>query len=80
MLSRLRQGDKLIGVKQSSKAITEKRASLVFVAEDAATRVTGPIIALCEERGTEIVKVPTMKELGEACGIQVGSAVAVLLR
>lgn len=80
MLSKLRQGDKLIGVKQSSKAITEKRASLAFVAEDAATRVTGPIMALCKETGTEIIMVPTMKELGEACGIQVGSAVAVLLK
>lgn len=80
MLSKLRTGEKLIGVKQSGKSIKEGKAVLVFIADDAAPRVTDPIKTLCKETGTEIVMVPTMKELGDACGIEVGSSVAALLR
>lgn len=79
MLSELRDGEKIIGVKQSSKAIKGGRACVVYIAEDAAERITGPVTALCKQTGTKIVMVPTMKQLGEACGIEVGSAVAVLL-
>lgn len=80
MLSKLQEGDKLIGVKQSVKAIKEKKASLVFIAEDASSHVTEPVCTLCKETGTEIIAVSSMRELGEACGIRVGSAVAVLLK
>jgi len=37
-------------------------------------------MALCAQRGIPVTAVPTMKQLGEACGISVGSAVAALLK
>lgn len=80
MLSKLSTEDKVVGIKQSKKVIKEGRAAAVFVAADADARVKDPICALCSEKGVETVSVPTMKELGEACGIEVGAAVAVLLR
>ena len=80
MPHKLREGEKLIGVKQSSRAIKEGRAGTCYIAEDASEKVTGPIVALCTETGTTLVRVPTMAELGDACGIKVGSAVAVLLK
>lgn len=80
MLSKLREGDKLIGVKQSGKAIKDGRAALVYVADDAASNVVSPILELCKQTGTEITFVPTMKGLGDICGIKVGSAVVVLLK
>ena len=80
MLSELREGDKLIGVKQSGKAIKEGRAAHVYIADDAVPGVVGPVMDLCKQTGTEITFVPTMKQLGDICGIKVGSAVAVLLR
>lgn len=80
MLSALREGDKLVGIKQSGKAVKEGRARQVYIASDAAPNVVNPIVDLCKQTGTEITYVPTMELLGSACGIKVGSAVAVLLK
>ena len=80
MISELNVGNKVIGVKQSRRAIKEGRARKAFLAEDAEERVKAPVIELCRENGTEYETVPTMKELGTACGIEVGSAVAVILK
>ena len=55
-------------------------AERVFLAEDADPRVTEPMEALCSGKNIPVVKVPSMKELGAACGISVGAAVAALLR
>lgn len=80
MLSKLKTEEKLVGVKQSKKAIKEGRAAVVFIAEDSETRVKEPVGALCRELGVEIFSVSTMRELGEACGIEIGAAVAVILK
>lgn len=79
MLTELKTGTKVVGVKQTQRAISDGRARLVFLAQDADPRVTEPIGALCKERGISVEMVPGMKELGSACGIAVGSAVAALL-
>ena len=34
---------------------------------------------ICEKKGVETVAVNTMKDLGDACGIQVGAASAAIL-
>ena len=80
MMSKLQGSNKVIGLKQSKKAIKEELASVVFIASDAESRVTEPIAMLCHEHGVEIVTVETMHMLGKACGIEVGAAVAVLLK
>lgn len=80
MLSELKQQPKVVGVKQTKRALCDGRAARVFLAEDADPRVTGPIEALCAQKGVPVEKVPAMKELGGACGIAVGSAAAALLR
>ena len=67
MLTELKQGSKVVGVKQTKRA------------EDADPRVTAPVEALCAEKQIPVERVPQMKELGSACGIAVPSAVAALL-
>lgn len=79
MLAELKQGPKVVGVKQTKRAINDGKAARVFLAEDADPRVTGPIAVLCGERSIPVERVAQMKELGSACGIAVGSAVAALL-
>ena len=69
MLSELRTAHKVIGVKQSKKAIRDGAAAQVFVALDAEKRVVGPIYELCSEHGMEVTEVTTMTELGDAVGI-----------
>ena len=69
------------GRRQTDQTRAERRKSpRVFLAGDADPRVTEPVEALSAEQGVDVVKVPSMKELGSACGIAVGSAVAALLR
>ena len=80
MLTELQSEKKSVGLKQSRKAIKEGSARRVFVALDADERVRVPVAELCREAGVELTEVPTMAELGRACGINVGAAVAALLK
>lgn len=68
----------IIGTKQALKAIDKGVAKKVFVASDAEPRITGPIVEMCREKGIEVVAVDSMKNLGKACNIEVGCAVAAL--
>ena len=80
MLSELRTAHKVIGVKQSKKAIRDGKAEEVFVALDAEKRVVSPVYELCSETDTKLTEITTMTELGDAAGIDVGAAVVTVLR
>mgnify|MGYP000499670127 FL=1 len=80
MLSELHTAHKVIGVKQSKKAIRDGKAAEVFVALDAEKRVVGPVYELCSETDTKLTEITTMTELGDAAGIDVGAAVVTVLR
>lgn len=80
MLVELNTKDKIVGIKQLRKALSEGRAKKVFVAGDADPKLTGPILDQCRRDGVEVERVPTMAQLGKACGIEVGAAVAALLK
>lgn len=79
MLKELTAGKKVSGIKQSRRAIRDGRARTVFIARDADPAVTGPLRNDCEELHIPVVEEFAMRELGQAAGIQVGAAVAVLL-
>jgi len=70
---------KSVGAKQTIKAIDKGLAKTVFLAGDAEARVTGPVADLCRQKGVAVVTVDSMKNLGKACNIEVGCAVAALL-
>ncbi|MDR0249531.1 MAG: ribosomal L7Ae/L30e/S12e/Gadd45 family protein [Oscillospiraceae bacterium] len=67
------------GARQSARAIREGKALRAFVASDAKADVTLPIRRLCEEKSIPVTAVESMGELGAACGIEIGAAVAVIL-
>ncbi|MDR0381108.1 MAG: ribosomal L7Ae/L30e/S12e/Gadd45 family protein [Oscillospiraceae bacterium] len=71
---------KTVGLKQTRKALVDGAAASVFVARDAEARVRQPVLALCEETGVPVFWADTMLELGRVCGIEVGAAVAAVLR
>lgn len=79
MLTELTNNTKVVGAKQVKRAIEAGSAQKVFWAQDADPRVTEPIAALCGEKGVAVEAVPSMRELGKACGIAVGSAVAAVV-
>ena len=80
MLEDLKTGSKLVGLKQSTRAVCEEKAVAAFVARDAQDTVKNPFVALCDEKGVPVEWVDTMAHLGKACGIDLGAAVAVLVR
>ena len=71
---------RVVGVKQSRRAIREGRAVQVFLATNADPALTGPLAALCAAEGIPVEQAATMEELGKAAGIQVGAAVVAVLR
>jgi large subunit ribosomal protein L7A len=65
-----------VGAKQVKRAIRDGRAVKIFLADDADPRVTEPLARLAAEKNVPTQTVRSMKELGTACGIAVGSAAA----
>jgi large subunit ribosomal protein L7A len=66
----------VVGSKQLRKALVNGRARYVFLAENADPCITEPMEALCIQNHVAYHWVPTMSELGNACGIEVGAAAA----
>ena len=78
-LSDLSKRRLVVGTKQLKKAVKAGRAEYVFLAENADPAVTESLEALCADNHIHITWVPTMAELGRACGIEVGAAAAAVL-
>jgi large subunit ribosomal protein L7A len=78
-LEELRGADKVVGVKSLRKALSDRRAKLVFIASDADPALVQPIEALCAQSGVRVEYAATMKLLGTACGISVKAAVAAIV-
>lgn len=70
---------KTVGVKQTLRALEKGSVHRVYIAKDAENHVLRPIAEQCRVQGIEVLEVPTMTELGKACGIEVGAAVVALL-
>ena len=66
-LESLKTAKKVVGCKQTRRAIQEGRASVLFLAE-------------ATMQGMEIVRAPTMTALGRHCGISVSAACAAIVR
>ena len=80
MLPELASSNRVVGVKQSRKAIREGRAARVFLAADADPAITEPIGEVCADQGIPVWGEATMAQIGQACRITVGAAVAVVLK
>ena len=79
MLDELKTQRKVVGIKQLRRALNDDAVKSVFLAENADPQLIDPIAEICAEKGITLVSVPTMTELGKACGISVGAAVAGIL-
>ena len=70
---------KVVGLKQTRRAVADGRAVKVYVARDADPCLTEPLLLLCSLCGVRTETDWTMKELGRACAIDVGTAAAAVL-
>lgn len=69
----------VIGLKQTIKAIEQGMVKEVFVAKDADARLTSKVVSLCREKTIPVDVVDSMRNLGKACGIEVGAAAAAII-
>jgi large subunit ribosomal protein L7A len=72
--------NKVIGTKQAHKHLVKGDVIRLYVARDAEEHVVRGVLSAARERGIEVAWVDSMKELGRACGIEVGAATVALLR
>lgn len=79
MITELAGQEKVIGVKQSRKALREGRACRVYLACDADPAITSPVAESCREAGVPVEGGFTMAQLGCACRIAVGASVVAVL-
>lgn len=80
MLDMLKTEKKVVGTKQVRRALQSGKVKVLFVANDADSRVVKDVIELAKNNNVEIVHVNTMRELGKACGIDVKAASAAILK
>jgi len=80
LFAELSSAHKVVGVKQSTRAVREGRAAKVFLADDADPMLLQPVEALCRQNDVCVVRGATMSQLGTLSGISVGAAVVAVLK
>ena len=71
---------RIIGTKQTNKALEKEQLTGVFIAMDAERRLIKPVMAAAKELGILVYYVESMKKLGAACEIEVDTAIAGVLK
>ncbi|MDB5085798.1 MAG: ribosomal protein L7ae-like protein [Bacilli bacterium] len=77
---RVKQARKLaIGTNQTLKSLENQVVKSVVLSKDADRQLITPIVSLCQQKGTPLVWVDSMKQLGKACGIAVAAAAVAIV-
>lgn len=79
MLNLKNSANVIIGLKQTLKAIQGDKAVKVYLANDADDYIKKSVIEATAQKNLETIYVSTMKELGEACGIDIGASTAAVI-
>lgn len=70
---------RIVGLKQTLKAIRNGTAKRVYVAENADNFIKQSVFDACSDKKLQIIYVNNMKELGDACGIDIGASTAAII-
>lgn len=76
MLEKLKNSPKVVGTRRLVRAIQAGEIAEAYVARDADLFILRQVREACNQAGVRIVEVDTMKQLGEACGVDVRTASA----
>lgn len=71
---------KVIGTKQTLKAVKEGKATVVVLAEDTEDSIKEKIVTACQEASVPIEPYESKIALGQDSGIKRGAAVIALLK
>ncbi len=70
---------KVVGSKQTLKAVERNQAKVVYVARNADRHVMDPIIQACAGKSVPVIYAENMHMLGKVCGIEVGCAASAII-
>lgn len=71
---------RVVGMKQVVRELKAGRLAKAYVANDADTFLYQRVVSAAEAAGVPVVRVGTMKELGQASGVAVNAAAAGILK
>ncbi len=71
---------RVVGTKQVLRAIKAGTLTAVYVAEDADTFLFQRVVRAAEAARVPVRRVPSMKEMGRACGVDTAAAAAGICR
>lgn len=80
MLEKLKNSQKVVGTRRLVRAILAGEISEAYIAQDADLFIVRQVKDACNKAGVRIVEVDSMKKLGEACGVDVKTASAGILK
>ncbi len=78
-MSDIKAERKVVGTKQAKRAVISDEVKCIYIAKDAEKHIINELVQMCNERNIRVIYVSTMKELGEACGIDVSAASVAIL-
>lgn len=70
----------VFGVKQTTRAIRDGRAHTVYIAQDASRVIVEPVEQAALLGQLTIISVPSMRELGNMCGLNVDCSCAAEMK
>ena len=76
MLEKLKNAQKVVGTRRLIRAIQNGEIEEAYVARDADLFILRQVREACNAAGIKMIEVETMKELGQACGVEVKTASA----
>ena len=76
MFEKLKNASKVVGTRRLLRAIQAGEIETAYIANDADLFIVRQVKQACNETGTRLVEVDSMKELGQACGVEVKTASA----
>lgn len=80
MLEKLKNSEKVVGTRRLVRAILAGEISEAYIAQDADLFIVRQVKDACNKAGVRIVEAESMKKLGEACGVDVKTASAGIVK
>lgn len=80
MLDNIKGSKKLIGFKQSIKALKNGSVISVYIAKDIENHLYKEIYKLCEVNKVKMVEIESMAKLGKASNLKIGASVVSILK
>lgn len=73
--------NKIIGLKQTLRAIQQDKVQVVYIANDIEEHILHQITEICEQKKVPLILLNfNQKEIGRFCQIEVGAAVVSLIQ